>query len=204
MLELAQLGEKAAAAESLETLLGHEGNAARLYFERFARLLKSDGLGTFDFASRNRRPPKDAVNALLSFCYSMLAKDVAVAGRLVGLDPYVGFLHQPRPGRFSLALDVMEEFRPIVVDGMVLELTSRQQLTPADFTKTGKKDRPVELSNGGVTLLLKAYEERLQTVVRHPVSGDQVSYRRCLELQVRQVANIVLGKTALYVPVTIR
>jgi CRISPR-associated protein Cas1 len=98
----------------------------------------------------------------------------------------------------------MEEFRPIMVDGMVLELVGRKQLTPADFSKTGRQERPVELSNGGVTLLLKAYEERLQTVARHPVSGDQVSYRRCLELQVRQVANIVLGKTALYVPVTIR
>lgn len=197
---IANMREGAARTESSDTLRGYEGKAGAYYFAGLKALLHP-GWG---FQGRSYYPPPDPINAALSLGYSLLLKDAVAAVQLVGLDPYLGFFHTIEYARPSLALDVMEEFRPIVVDGMVLELTSRQQLTPADFTKTGKKDRPVELSNGGVTLLLKAYEERLQTVVRHPVSGDQVSYRRCLELQVRQVANIVLGKTALYVPVTIR
>lgn len=197
---IANMREGAARTESSDTLRGYEGKAGAYYFAGLKALLHP-GWG---FQGRSYYPPPDPINAALSLGYSLLLKDAVAAVQLVGLDPYLGFFHTIEYARPSLALDVMEEFRPIVVDGMVLELTSRQQLTPADFAKTGKKDRPVELSNGGVTLLLKAYEDRLQTVVRHPLSGDQVSYRRCLELQVRQVANIVLGKTALYVPVTIR
>lgn len=197
---IAHMREGAGRTESLETLRGYEGKAGAYYFAGLKALLHP-GWG---FQGRQYYPPPDPINAALSLGYSLLLKDAVAAVQLVGLDPYLGFFHVIEYARPSLALDVMEEFRPIVVDSMVLELVSRQQLTPADFTKTGRQERPVEMSDGGVNLLLKAYEERLQTTVRHPVSGDQVTYRRCLELQVRQIANIVLGKTALYVPVTIK
>jgi CRISPR-associated protein Cas1 len=201
LLELDQLVAKASAAESLETLLGHEGNAARIYFERFGGLLKSDALGTFDFAARNRRPPKDAVNALLSFCYSMLAKDVAVAARLVGFDPYVGFLHQPRPGRFSLALDVMEEFRPIVADSVVVSVINTGMVGPKDFIRRGIG---VTLTAEGRKTVLRAWERRLSEKVTHPLFGYRVSYRRVFEMQCRLLARHLRGELAEYPAFTTR
>src|ERR1700677_2888321 len=122
---LKEMAERAESAGSLEELLGFEGNAARLYFGEFAGMIKvgEDGEGeapTFDFAGRNRRPPRDPVNALLSLGYSVLAKDLTVACYAVGFDPYVGFYHQPRFGRPALALDLMEPFRALIVDSAVL------------------------------------------------------------------------------------
>jgi len=191
MLELASLAERAAAAESLETLLGLEGNAARLYFENFGRLLKTDALGTFDFTTRNRRPPKDAVNALLSFAYSMLTKDVAVAARLVGFDPYLGFLHQPRAGRFSLALDVMEELRPIVADSVVVNVINMGVVTAKDFIRRGVG---VTLNAEGRKKVLKAWERRVSEQVTHPLFGYRVSYRRIFEVQCRLLARHLRGE----------
>lgn len=195
MLELAQLGERAAAAESLDTLLGLEGNAARLYFENFSRLLSNDALGTFDFRTRNRRPPKDAVNALLSFAYSMLTKDVAVAARLVGFDPYLGFLHQPRAGRFSLALDVMEELRPIVADSVVVNVINTGVVTSKDFIRRGVG---VTLNAEGRKKVLKAWERRLSEQITHPLFGYRVSYRRIFEMQCRLLARHLRGEIPEY------
>jgi CRISPR-associated protein Cas1 len=195
MLELSQLGERAASAESLETLLGLEGNAARLYFENFSRLLSNDALGTFDFKTRNRRPPKDAVNALLSFAYSMLTKDVAVAARLVGFDPYLGFLHQPRAGRFSLALDVMEELRPIVADSVVVNVINMCVVTSKDFIRRGVG---VTLNAEGRKKVLKAWERRLSEQVTHPLFGYRVSYRRIFEMQCRLLARHLRGEIPEY------
>jgi CRISPR-associated protein Cas1 len=195
MLDLAQLVERAEAAESLEVLLGHEGNAARLYFENFAGLLVDDSLGTFDFTTRNRRPPKDAVNALLSFCYSMLTKDLAVASRLVGFDPYLGFLHQPRAGRFSLALDLMEEFRPIVADSVVVSVINTKMLGPSDFIRRGVG---VTLSAEGRKKVLRAWERRLAEKVTHPVFGYRVSYRRIFEMQCRLLGRHLRGEIPEY------
>jgi CRISP-associated protein Cas1 len=195
MLEFAQLGERAVSAESLETLLGLEGNAARLYFENFSRLLSNDALGTFDFKTRNRRPPKDAVNALLSFAYSMLTKDVAVAARLVGFDPYLGFLHQPRAGRFSLALDVMEELRPIVADSVVVNVINMGVVTSKDFIRRGVG---VTLNAEGRKKVLKAWERRLSEQVTHPIFGYRVSYRRIFEMQCRLLARHLRGEIPEY------
>ena len=195
MLELSQLGERAATAESLDTLLGLEGNAARLYFENFSRLLSNDALGTFDFKTRNRRPPKDAVNALLSFAYSMLTKDVAVAARLVGFDPYLGFLHQPRAGRFSLALDVMEELRPIVADSVVVNVINMCVVTSKDFIRRGVG---VTLNAEGRKKVLKAWERRLSEQVTHPIFGYRVSYRRIFEMQCRLLARHLRGEIPEY------
>lgn len=197
---IAAMRDGAAQTQSLDSLRGYEGKAGAYYFAGLKALLHP-GWG---FEGRAYYPPPDPVNAALSLGYSLLLKDMVAAVQLVGLDPYLGFFHTIEYARPSLALDVMEEFRPILVDTLILDLINRGRLTPADFVKTGRKDRPVEMSNGGVSLLLQTYEERLQDQLRHPVNGDQVSYRRCLELQVRQIARIVLDKAGEYVPVTIK
>jgi CRISPR-associated protein Cas1 len=126
--EMSALAEATESAPGLPELLGIEGNAARLYFEALPALIRAEGekeLG-FDFTTRSRRPPKDPVNALLSFAYSLLVKDIAVAARAVGLDPFLDFYHQPRYGRPALALDLMEEFRPIIADSVVLCVWTRE------------------------------------------------------------------------------
>lgn len=196
LLELSQLADRAAAADDEEVLLGLEGNAARLYFEQFGKLLGgAETVRVFDFTVRNRRPPKDPVNALLSFVYSMLAKDVAVAARLVGFDPYLGFLHRPRHGRFSLALDVMEEFRPILADSVVVNVINTGVVTGKDFVHRGVG---VMLTGDGRKKVLRAWERRLAEQVTHPVFGYRVSYRRVLEVQCRLLARHLLGELPEY------
>lgn len=203
LLELAQLAERSATAESIEVLLGFEGNGARIYFEQFGRLLRGDdeGVRTFDFSTRNRRPPKDPVNALLSFAYAMLTKDVAVAARLVGFDPYLGFLHQPRHGRLSLALDVMEEFRPILADSVVVNVINTGVVGAGDFLSRGVG---VTLNSEGRKKFLRAWERRLAEQVKHPLFGYRVSYRRILEMQCRLLARYLLGELPEYPGFTTR
>jgi CRISPR-associated protein Cas1 len=127
---LAQYIQMSGRAEGLDVLRGFEGEAAACYFGVFDHLITARN---FRFMTRQRRPPTDPVNALLSFLYAMLAHDCRSACEVVGLDPQVGFLHTDRPGRASLALDLMEEFRPVLVDRLVLSLVNRQQISPADF-----------------------------------------------------------------------
>lgn len=193
---IAAMRDGAAQTESLESLRGYEGKAGAFYFAA-VRAMLDPGWG---FEGRAYYPPPDPINSVLSLGYSLLLKDMVAAVQLVGLDPYLGFFHVIDYGRPSLALDLMEEFRPILIDTLVLELVARRQLTPAEFVQTGRKERPWEMAERGIDLLLRHYEERLQIEVRHPVSGQRTSYRRCLELQVRQVARIVLGKAERYVP----
>jgi len=140
------LQEDAQKAESLETLLGIEGNAARAYFENFAGMIKLDEPGqasengaefTFDFLHRNRRPPRDPVNALLSLAYSVLAKDLTVVCHTVGFDPFLGFYHQPRFGRAALPLDLMEPFRPLVADSAVLSAINTRMVTARESRTAG-------------------------------------------------------------------
>src|SRR5581483_5686769 len=137
-----EMAERAERARSLEELLGIEGNAARMYFGEFGGMIKPDeertaeGL-TFDFEGRNRRPPRDPVNALLSLAYSLLAKDLTVACYAVGFDPYVGYYHQPRFGRPALVLDLMEPFRPLIVDSAVLTAINSGMVTGRDFVRVG-------------------------------------------------------------------
>jgi CRISPR-associated protein Cas1 len=187
-------------ARSLDSLRGYEGKAGAYYFASFKAMLNPD----WQFEGRAYYPPPDPINSALSLGYSLLLKDTIAAVQLVGLDPYLGFFHAIEYGRPSLALDVMEEFRPILVDTLVLELVGRNSLTPGHFVRTGRPERPVEMSDSGVQMLLRGYEGRLSTQVRHPESREQTTYRRCIELQVRQVAGIVLGKKKQYVPVTIK
>lgn len=198
LYQLAAARRRAASAESLEQLLGIEGAAAREYFAHFARMFKAgeDGNTTpFEFTSRNRRPPRDPVNALLSFLYALLTKEMLVTLVGVGFDPYLGFYHQPRYGRPALALDLMEEFRPLVADSVVIGLLNNGELRPSDFLA---RAGAVALTDSGRRRVIEAYERRLDTLVTHPRFGYAVSYRRIFEVQARLLARFLLGEIDVY------
>jgi CRISPR-associated protein Cas1 len=149
----------------------------------------------FDFTKRNRRPPRDPVNALLSFAYSMLVKDLVATLVGVGLDPYLGFYHQPRYGRPALALDLMEEFRPLVADSVVINLINNGEVRPSDFiTRAGA----CALTPRGRKQVLEAYERRLDAIVTHPHFGYAISYRRIFEVQARLLARHLTGEINFY------
>ena len=182
----------AGTVESLESLLGVEGTAARRYFSEFAGMLKEAEPGArFDFEGRNRRPPRDPVNAMLSLLYSMLAREWTVTLQSVGLDPYLGFYHQPRYGRPALALDMMEEFRPLIADSAVLTAINNGEIQQSDwFERMGS----VTLTPEGRRRLIETYERRMGQEITHPVFGYQISYRRVLEVQARLLGRYLLGE----------
>lgn len=196
---LAEWRHRAEKARSLGELLGLEGSAARDYFANLPRMLKvsDSALATFDFTSRNRRPPRDPVNALLSFLYSMLTKDMVVTLVGAGFDPYLGFYHQPRYGRPALALDLIEEFRPLVADSVVIGLINNGEIRPADFISRAGS---VALKPDGRKRVLEAYERRLDTEVTHPVFGYSISYRRVFEVQARLLGRFLTGEIVGYAP----
>lgn len=199
LLQMKRCARAAESAESLESLLGVEGTAARHYFSEFAGMLKVDGdeeVTAFDFAGRNRRPPRDPINALLSFGYALLAKDLTITAYAVGFDPFVGFYHQPRFGRAALALDLMEGFRPLIVDSAVLSAVNTGMVTSGDFIAAGDG---TSLTPGGRKGFLRAYEARMDQLVTHPMFGYRVSYRRVLEIQARLLARTVTGEVPAYV-----
>lgn len=187
---LTALRDDAERAGSAAELLGLEGTAARIYFGRFPELLKNS-LGAFDVAGRNRRPPLDPLNALLSFVYSLLAKDLTIVAQLVGFDPYLGLYHRPRFGRPSLALDLMEEFRPIIADSVILNLVNSGSVGADDFLRRGTG---VGLKDHARRRVISAYERRMNELVTHPVFGYRISYRRVLEVQTRLLARHLLGE----------
>ncbi|MCL5099111.1 MAG: CRISPR-associated endonuclease Cas1 [Candidatus Omnitrophica bacterium] len=218
LLKLKQSADAALRARSLEELLGIEGRAASAYFEQFSGMIKvadelteeaKDGGETkagqttfnFNFTHRNRRPPTDPVNALLSLSYSMLAKDCVLAVLAVGFDPYVGFYHQPRFGRPAMALDLMEEFRPLVAESTVLNCINNRAITPADFVRAGQA---VNLTAGGRKRFFQIYEQRMSSLLTHPIFDYKVSYRRALELQARLLAKTLTGEIPEYVPLLTR
>lgn len=186
-------------AAELPQLLGMEGNASASYFGSFNFMLKSD-LG-FDFQRRSRRPPADQINALLSFAYSLLTADLISAIQTVGLDPYIGFFHQLKYGKPCLALDLMEEFRPIIADSVVVTLINNRRIKPEDFTQ----------SHGGWYLkphrrkvFYAAYETRKNETITHPVFKYKLTFRRAMELQGRLLAKYLTGEIEQYTPLTIR
>ncbi|MCK6685986.1 MAG: CRISPR-associated endonuclease Cas1 [Thermoanaerobaculia bacterium] len=188
--------DDAGAAESLESLLGIEGLAARTYFEAYAGILQGkDGVNRFEFSGRNRRPPKDPVNALLSFAYALLVKDCRIAVAAAGLDPMVGLLHQPRPGRPAMALDLMEEFRPLIADSVVLTAINTSVVTGDDFVRGAGR---VALTDGGRKAFLGAYERRMEQEIQHPVFGYRVNYRQVLDIQARLLARTLTGEIETY------
>jgi CRISPR-associated protein Cas1 len=218
LLKLKQYAEAAARAESVESLLGVEGGAAAAYFGELSGMIKpADELDdqlpglevptrqtsnfNFNFHGRNRRPPTDPVNALLSLAYSLLAKDCLLAALAVGFDPYVGFYHQPRFGRPALALDLMEEFRPLVAESAVLTCINNRVVSENDFVQAG---HAVNLSAAGRKRFFQTYEQRMSALLTHPVFDYKVSYRRALELQARLLAKVLTGEIPEYIPLTTR
>ena len=200
--DMAEMLDRVDRAPDQGVLLGLEGQSAALYFGEFGRMLKTRPPGeSFDFTKRNRRPPRDPVNALLSFAYALLCKDCFAAACTVGFDPYQGFYHAGRHGRPSLALDLMEEFRAIIADSVVLNLINNGMLTPADFLTW--RDA-CQLNDEGREVFFKAYEQRKSTEVTHPVFGYRMTYGRMLEVQARMLAAFIRGDIPRYTGFTVR
>lgn len=193
LLRLEQAQSAVRRSKSLNELLGAEGNGAAIYFGAFAHLIKRDDSPnfTFDFTTRNRRPPTDPVNALLSFAYAMLARAWTVTLVTVGFDAYRGFYHQPRYGRPALALDMMEPFRPLIADSCVIQAINNGEVKPTDFIRAGDR---VALTDSGRKRFIGTFERRLAQEITHPVFGYKVSYRRLLELQARLLGRFLLGE----------
>jgi len=193
LIRLKELVADVDLAQNTSELLGVEGEAASIYFRRFDTLLRVDASlrETFHFERRNRRPPADPVNTLLSFAYAVLARELTVTLHGIGLDPYVGFLHQPRFGRPALALDLMEEFRPVIADSAVLTAINKGEVGPSDFLvhPTG-----CALTQDGRRAFVHALERRLDEHATHPVFGTRLSYRRILEVQARGLAKVLMGE----------
>jgi CRISPR-associated protein Cas1 len=189
-------------AGSIASLLGLEGNLAALYFEAQPHLLSNAADPAFQFSGRNRRPPKDRFNALLSFGYALLLKDVMNAILVVGLEPALGFYHQPRTQAPPLALDLMEIFRVPLVDLVVIGSINRSQWdAQADFEIRGNQ---VWLSESGRRKFISLYERRKEERWKHPVTNYSLTYRRLLELEVRLLEKEWSGEGGLFAQLVIR
>ncbi|HMP80642.1 MAG TPA: CRISPR-associated endonuclease Cas1, partial [Pirellulaceae bacterium] len=208
---LKRLERQALVCDELASLLGIEGTAAAAYFAEFQGMLKAGQSEepffddpqpelanpplSFDFKTRNRRPPRDPVNALLSLAYSMLAKELTITCAMVGLDPFLGYYHQPRYGRPALALDLMEPFRPLIAESTVLTAVNSRMVQIKDFLQAGDA---VALTPEGRKNFIMAFESRMDTLVTHPLFGYRVSYRRVLEIQTRLLARMLCGEIGQY------
>ena len=184
-------------SKAVGALLGIEGNGSAAYFRVFGKILREP----FQFTHRRRRPPTDPVNAMLSLGYTLLGHQVASAIHVVGLDPYTGFLHQFRHGRPSLALDMMEEFRPLIVDSVVLNICNHRLLAANDFQE---ELGVVYLKPEARKKFYGKFEERLQEEIQHPRFEYRTSYQRCIELQVRLLGKHLMGEIASYPPFIVR
>lgn len=202
--QMDDLADEAGTATDPTSLLGIEGAAARAYFSSFATMIRprdETGRWTFHFEGRNRRPPLDPVNAMLSFCYSLLAKDCGVVAMAVGFDPHLGFYHTAHHGRQSLALDMMEEFRPLLADSTVITAINTGEIKADDFVRAA---RAVNLKPGPRKRLIAAYERRLDQAITHPVFGYKVSYRKILEVQARLLGRHLLKEIPEWPPILTR
>lgn len=197
LAQLKATADQTAKVDSVESLLGVEGVAARLYFSQFSAMVKDNSLGTFDFRGRNRRPPRDPVNCLFSYAYSLLTKDLTAVALAVGFDPYLGVFHKPRFGRPALALDLAEEFRPLIADSVVVNVINNREIRENGFVV---RAQGVALTQQGRRSFIAAYERRLDQEVTHPVYGYKISYRRVLEVQARMLGAYLLGEIPDYVP----
>ena len=187
--------QAAAEAETLEILLGIEGQAARAYF----RVYRSAFDAKWAFKKRTRRPPKDAVNALLSFGYTFLGYAVISALEVVGLDPYLGFFHAEKYGRPALALDLVEEFRAPMVDSLVMSLINRKTLKEEDFEKHPGKEG-VYLAQAGLRIFFQKFSQRLESEITPRDIGRPISYRKIFEVQARKLVHFIEGEEDEYKP----
>jgi CRISP-associated protein Cas1 len=194
-----EVGGTAGRMNGLGPLLGCEGAGSAAYFNVFGQLIKCTW--PHGFNKRVRRPPTDPVNALLSYGYTVLTAQVASAVAGVGFDPYIGYLHSSRYGKPALALDLMEEFRPLIVDSVVLSLLNNRQLEQKDFAVELNSYR---MTDAAKRLFLERFEERMQEIITHPLFEYKVPYRRCIELQARLLGKYLVGEVNEYVPFTVR
>ncbi len=194
LAELERISKKVLDAPDTPSLLGLEGLAAKAYFGSFSAMF-ADQSTSFEFTKRNRRPPADPVNALLSLAYSLLTKDWTAALHAVGLDPYVGVFHRPKHGKPALALDLMEEFRPLIADSVVLQVLNNGEIEPHHFVQRGPA---CNLNDHARGKFLDAYSRRMEQEVRHPVLGYSVSYRRLLLVQARLFTRFCAGEIPEY------
>lgn len=191
--KLHQIRRKIRNADDLASLRGLEGRAARLYFLAFRQSLQED----WDFGSRSHHPPKDGVNALLGLAYTLLHENMITALEVAGLDPYEGYLHADKYGRPALALDLMEEFRHIIADSVVMRLINRRMLKPDDLDRDGKRYR---LRQHALAKFFQAYQHRIQTEVIHPAYGRKLTYQKCFEVQAMQLRKVIEGQAESYPP----
>ncbi|HVB56443.1 MAG TPA: CRISPR-associated endonuclease Cas1 [Candidatus Acidoferrales bacterium] len=182
---------QAAKADSLESLRGHEGQAAAVYFDHFAGMLKGAAGAEFDVNGRKRRPPPDPVNSCLSMAYSMLTHECVAALRVARLEPSIGAFHVSRPGRPALALDLMEPFRPLIADSIAIAAFNRGELAKGHFQRTSAG---CTFTDAGRKAFFEAYARRMDTEVTHPAFGYKLSYRRMLALHARMIAAWCVGE----------
>ena len=185
-------------SQTLDQLRGIEGDAANRYFQCFNWMIAPSARAEFQFTLRSRRPPLDPINCLLSFLYTMLTHDARSACESAGLDAAVGFLHRDRPGRPGLALDLIEEFRPFIVDRLVLSLINRKQIQPKDFQVT--ESGAVLLEDSARKSILAAFQKRKQDTITHPFLGEKTSIGLLLHLQARLLARHLRGDIDAYPP----
>lgn len=185
-------------AENLDTLRGLEGDGARLYFDALTKVMKPQVRSDFPFESRNRRPPRDRFNALISFLYALVMGDCRSSLETVGLDPQLGFLHAVRPGRPALALDLLEEFRAPMADRLALTLVNRSQLQAKHFDE--REGGAVLLSDEGRKTVIAAYQTRKQEEVTHPLLQQSVQIGLLPQVQARLLARYLRGDVNHYVP----
>lgn len=182
----------------LDELRGEEGNAARIYFQSMQYLIRPPARNDFAFDTRNRRPPTDPMNAILSFLYAVLLNDCRSALEAVGLDPQLGFLHAVRPGRMALALDLLEEFRSVIADRLALTLVNRGQIQASHFDK--RDGGAVLLNDEGRKAVIAVYQERKQETLTHPVLDQEVPIGLLPHVQARLLARYLRGDASAYVP----
>jgi CRISPR-associated protein Cas1 len=197
----AELGRALARLEhapDLDAVRGIEGDAAKRYFAVLGLILRPDARATFAMNGRTRRPPLDRMNALLSFLYAMLMNDVRSAVESVGLDPQIGFLHAVRPGRAAAALDLMEEFRPLLADRLALTLINRRQIAADDFDE--RPGGAVTLNEAARKAVVTAYQERKQETLMHPLLESSVAFGIAPFVQARLLARAVRGDVETYLP----
>jgi CRISPR-associated protein Cas1 len=190
--QMSGLIKKSTNAENVDTLRGFEGSAAAVYFGCFSKMIKPVEISEeFEANGRQRRPPPDPVNAGLSLAYTLLSYECITALRLAGLEPVIGAYHTPRPGRPAFALDLMEPFRPLIADSLVIGLFNRGELTAGHFLRTAGG---CSLSDAGRKSFFSAYARRMDTEITHPVFGYKLSYRRMLVMHARMIAAWMTGE----------
>lgn len=197
LADLEESLDRVSSAGSIAELRGLEGRGAKAYFAILRRALRAD----LPFAGRSRRPPRDPVNALLSLAYALLTDALFTAAEVSGMDPYAGFFHADKYGRPALALDLVEEFRPVVADSVMLKVVNNRMVKEGDFEDRGKG---VRLKVPALRTYLRAFVGRLQTAVYHPLAGRPLTYQRIFEVQARQLRKAIEGGEPNYTPFLVK